>query len=217
MPWTEGPALNQNDIIAVTVFTQMGDQAGLNVYHYRVGPIGDANNGAFGKFMELFAGNNDGRDCYRNVLSNPATFLGYKMQVIRAAVSVPYFWAQAGGGGLAGAAPLPRQSAGFIRKVPNQSGRRKGGRVYIPFPSELDNDDSSVPTTEYTDRLVILAQKFLMTQVWGAGGANTAVPLIYKRTVPGNSSTVASFQAIRKWATQRRRGSFGRVNANPFT
>jgi len=90
------------------------------------------------------------------------------------------------------------------------------GRTYVPFPCPDDNAGDGTPTAGYVTRLANLAV-FLSTDLVIVAGAQTATfkPCLYRGGVdtPRFIQDAVNHDA---WATQRRRGSFGRLNKAPF-
>lgn len=110
---------------------------------------------------------------------------------------------------------LPGQDSGLITKTTDFSGRTFRGRCYVPFPYTAAQDDDDTPTADYVERLAVFANDFLTTQnVTAGGGLVVLKPVLYNRAtvvitpITGNTPR-------KKWATQRRRGNYGRANG-PF-
>jgi hypothetical protein len=147
---------------------------------------------------------------------------------VRDLSSVP-LWAPAGsiagnGVGTAGAVHLPKQTCGLISYVDGLSGRAHRGRMYVPFPSSADNVADGVPTVGYVVNLGALLTALLVPIiVVGAGGNTTIQPGLYHRAKVGpppvpQSITILSGPPTPStlWATQRRRGDYGRPNRAPL-
>jgi len=117
----------------------------------------------------------------------------------------------AGAGGL-----LPSQTSGLISLRSSTLGKQGQGRTYVPFPYADGNESDGSPTAAYIDKLVDLGV-FLRSNFLVIDGAVTATfrPCLYR----GGTDTpkfIEQSTAHDAWATQRRRGAFGRLNANPF-
>lgn len=116
------------------------------------------------------------------------------------------------------AVPLPTQDTGIVSLNTLKSGRAYRGRFYFPFPlvSQLDATDST-PTAAYVTALKNLADALVKTwNVVGAGGTATLVPTIYHRANQTNDQIIG-YVAKKLWATQRRRGDYGRLNSPIIT
>lgn len=207
-----GPTLVVGNMVQVIFWTQEGDQAGLNVRHWRVDQL-DAGSNLLSKISDALV-TADVPTKYKALISASASYAGMLIRVIYPTLSLQYAEPAGAGVGSVAGEPLPRQAAGFIRLRSEEPGKRRSGRVYVPFPSEADNVTGIGPSADYITRADSLGAQFVSTLVWGTLGQ--AVPVIYQRALPGASPRVRDEQALSAWATQRRRSTFGRTNLNPF-
>ena len=112
--------------------------------------------------------------------------------------------------------PLPTQTSGIISLYTNLAGRSGRGRVYVPFPSTNNLDANGHPDILYGPPLSNLAAYLIAGQtVPTLGGSANLVPVIYHRSTGGTTDLTMSV-IHNKWATQRRRGDYGRTNVQPF-
>lgn len=112
---------------------------------------------------------------------------------------------------------LPGQDSGIITKTSDLSGRTYRGRCYVPFPYTAAQDDDDTPTADYVDRLAVFAGDFLTTQnVTAGGGLAVCKPVLYNR-VTTVITPITGFTPRKLWATQRRRGNYGRANGEIIT
>jgi hypothetical protein len=113
---------------------------------------------------------------------------------------------------------LPKQTAGLITFQSGVSGGQGQGRMYIPFPSPLASKASGAPTDAYLLLMTTLASALLgpipTKGVSGAIGQLVAVTKPYNDFTPVTQFT--SSKPSPAWATQRRRGDYGRLNKSPF-
>lgn len=110
---------------------------------------------------------------------------------------------------------LPAQVSGIITKQTPLAGVKFRGRMYVPFPSETDNN-SNAPTASYGTRLTSLALALSDAIVAGVGGdTSDMTPCLYHRS-DGSITLITQARANTLWATQRRRGNYGKLNAVPF-
>jgi len=120
------------------------------------------------------------------------------------------------GAGLAGAGLLPGQTSGLISLLTATMGKIGQGRIYVPFPCPADGAADGTPTAGYVTRLADLGV-FLSHDLTVIAGGQTATfkPCLYRG---GTDTPKFIDQAINNdaWATQRRRGSYGRLNKAPF-
>lgn len=119
----------------------------------------------------------------------------------------------ASGNGTAGVQALPLQVSGIITLRTILAGRTHRGRAYIPFPAEDSNEGEGIPTVGYAANLETLGDKLDDTLTAGTV-PNTCdlVPLIFHRSNPANPTNIVAHTTRRRWATQRRRGSYGQTN-----
>lgn len=217
---TFGPALQVNDVIQVTHVCYLTDQVGLNVRHYQVESRSTTGTNMLSLFYDALVALGIGM-AYRNLLTNTASYRGFKMRIVQPVLSIELGFTDGQGFGSAGVSPLPRQCAGFIRLRSNTPGHGKSGRVYVPFPDEADCQPNGKPEDNYMNNLEALGDKLRTPIAYGAGGVIS--PIIYSRPMPlrvppraWSFSTIRSQLPVRAFATQRRRGSFGRVNVDPL-
>lgn len=214
-----GPNLVIGDIIEVVSVCKTTDQIGLNVFHYRVDGVGVAD--PLSKIVDCLEG--VGVTYSANLLaciSSSAEFRGYRVRRLNAPFSIFFDDTRGAGPGTVAGDMLPRQVAGLISKRVLVPGRRKGGRYYCPFPGEGDNAATAVPTAGYKTRLDALAVSIGSTLTTGL--TFIASPVVQQITyvggvmILGATRNYAQAVANDKWATQRRRGSYGRTNVSPL-
>lgn len=199
-----------NDVIQVKLFSYMGNQLGLNVRHYLVGT--KVNDGA--TLAEIAADlAATFSPLYEVLMTNTAEFVGVSAQRILPTPITAAEMAFENNSGVAGTTPLPQQVSGIITLRTALAGRANRGRVYIPFPDESDNSANHVPEASYGVDLTALAAEFVANQsVTGAAGSNTLVPVVFHRDLD-TTTVITGARANGAWATQRRRGFYGRPNA----
>jgi hypothetical protein len=120
------------------------------------------------------------------------------------------------GAGTAGAGLLPGQTSGLVSLYTPTLGKIGQGRTYVPFPCPDDNAADGTPTAGYVTRLAGLAAYLKTDRIIVAGGQTaTFKPCLYRggADVPRFFDNAVNHDA---WATQRRRGAFGRLNKAPF-
>ncbi len=215
-----GPVLAVDDIVEVTTYCKANDQLGLNVFHYKV--TQNALNNSLGRVVESLEGGAAAASAtLRSLMPTICAFAGWSVRIYNPGPSILYYDTTGIGAGTVTGDLLPRQCAGLISKRVNVAGRRKGGRFYMPFPGELDNAETSIPTDGYLARLGDLAAE-LLGALTDSGGNILAVPVVAKKTIVAGVTNISTTRQIiamnpkQKWATQRRRGSFGRTNVSPF-
>lgn len=155
---------------------------------------------------------------FKTLLTSAATYRGTQ---IRRASGIPPFesWdvsTAAAGVGLGGAIPLPKQACGLITMTGAFIGRRFQGRVYLPFPSAADDAGTGQPNVGYMIAAAAMGTALSTPHtVPGGGGTIELNPLNWKATDP-IPRLLVGFIPRPAWATQKRRGDFGRTNFTPF-
>ena len=136
--------------------------------------------------------------------------------------SGPIFIAQNSGNGARNAGNLPTQSAGLVSLYTNGRGRRNHGRMYIPFPDMANNDPvKNVPNALYLTGLTTIGNLFsgpALTIVDTNSATYTYNSVLFNpyKSLVNNMKAITSNIPRAKWATQRRRGAYGRTNTNPL-
>jgi hypothetical protein len=199
-----------------TVYYVVTVNAGTGALDVQVGALIDQNIGAG----------------YKACLSVNAAYRGLTVQkvatiagpVIPPLIPIPVN-ANAGPGTVAGNT-LPGQVSGLISWKSAFSGPGYRGRVYIPFPGASASDANGKMVAAYQALLGALAADFNAGGTAGVGGNTSQVKLALRTCLnpsrpPGTAPTyqfnqVVSFVEPLAFATQRRRGQFGRINALPF-
>ena len=152
---------------------------------------------------------------YAAVMSDICHFLGCEVQKIWPTRSV--FGASDGyvtKGTLAGDL-LPAQVSGLIQWKTAVAGRHGKGRIYVPFPTESVNEADGVPNSGYLADLLLLGHDMQLSQsLTHAGTTIELEPVLFNRTTHGVTSIIQA-RTPGRWATQRRRGMYGRMNSLP--
>lgn len=116
---------------------------------------------------------------------------------------------------------MPAQNAGLIQFHSSVGGSRGRGRMYAPFPNQAAQTGTGALAAGYETALTNIASQ--MIGGWsipnvGVGGGTVTVKACTKYTVgapavafPMDALTIAS-----GFATQKRRGFFGKPNNSPF-
>jgi len=209
MPLT---VLVPGNILQVKFFAYMDPQLGINVVHYKVlSTIGSPTSATVAENLETIQ-----VAAYPPLMANAAATDGVSCQNLsvlpleepQLSIAVPT------GGSVVGA-PMPGQVSGIITKRTGLTGRANRGRMYIPFPGQGDSTSSSEPqpSPSYVTRLnALISLLFGAPIVISTGGDGCTIqPGIYHRAT-GTFTNGAGGTARSKWATQRRRGDYGRPN-----
>lgn len=199
-----------NDVIKVKLESQMFSQVGLNIRHYRID--GEVTGGATMQEIADAMYTQFATD-YASCLVSDAVFANVGVQKVRPLpMGVETLSSQAPTAGTVTGDVLPWQTSGLITLRTALAGRAFRGRAYIPFAGEARNGADGKPTSLHITNLGSVADDMLEQKiVVGAGGSTTLTPVIFQR---GSGTTTALTSAVVRtaWATQRRRGGFGRPN-----
>jgi len=161
---------------------------------------------------------NDFSAVVKNCMTADATYYGSQLYFLTPPASPPRpdnNTVNQGPGSDLGEA-LPLQTSGLISLYSETLGKAGQGRIYIPFPSIDSQGTDSTPDGLYMIDLDNVATDLTTPKVIVSGiVTSTWVPVLY---VPGGPppKTITKYIARDGWATQRRRGNFGRPNPNPF-
>lgn len=205
-----------NDIWQVRIVSYVADQIAVNTLHYRVGAtlgasVSDSRAVEDFDTMTTLA--------YKNLLSQDATLRGYSIQRISPLPkTLPVIRVNSAGPGLVASTVLPKQSTAVLAARTQFAGKNQRSRIFIPFPGEGDNDANGVPSANYVTRLNALGA--IVYAPWTAvlnAGVDEAemVPVVYHRA-SGTYDFITSWIGRSKWATQERRGDYGKQNQLPF-
>lgn len=207
-------AIGLTDVVALKIYCRAAEQIGINVLHYEC--VGRNGTGSTTDQMAIVA-ESAFASLYKDALCVEAEFRGVGCQLIKPfGPWLEEFSNVFPGDGLAVGDLLPRQVAGIITKRTNAAGRANRGRIYVPFPSEESSDANGVPQAGYVTTIQIIGNQYATNLVVGSLGNDvTMQPTIFHR-VSGAVSRVIACTARPRWATQRRRGSYGQSNLSPI-
>jgi len=196
-------------------------QMAINTMHYRYAKSAGTTM-TFGEVAKALcdAISND----YKALLQIDCNFIGVKVaQVLPNPLPLPGI-ATDPGSGIGGATCLPTQSSAIIRWRTPISGPAGRGRLYVPFPSTDDvNSDGSVAAPYLTKMDDLRSDLYNFNAVVGAGATYNFTPVIYHRPVeepfpiPASTTDLTGSVSWVWFATQRRRGAYGRVNSGVIT
>jgi hypothetical protein len=159
---------------------------------------------------------------YVALIYNQAAYRGTRCRIYYRPPAVTNFSWQSSithaGTGTAGAIALPTQTAGLISMKSAIFGRHGEGRQYLPFPAAADNILEGVPRAGYIAAATSLGTMLTSQQLITAGGGGQLAfdPIVFPRATPASWTVLNSFNVPGAWATQKRRGAFGRFNRPPF-
>ena len=160
---------------------------------------------------------------YKQALANVAQYIGSDIQNITAVKPYP---SQVGatantGNGTGGTTPMPGQVAGLVSTYTALSGRNYRGRAYIPFPPTAAGTTTtpSAPTTAYQTILNSIGALTSGGQSLTVTGTIVNFSWVIRHSSPpaikDGYTTTTSYLGKPSWATQKKRGDYGRTNAIP--
>lgn len=200
-----------NDVLRVILASWFDGQYGLNIRYYAVTAIGGD---GLTEFALANALKTEFGPLYQPMLTDNALFLGVSVRNLTRTPAAAAVTSSGGSlTGTSGEEALPTQVSGIITLRSALAGRANRGRLYIPFPSEDDNDAETVrPTAAYIANATALANALALDfqPIIGADSV-TMVPII-KPGGPTDRVPIISAIAREAWATQRRRGDYGARN-----
>lgn len=210
--------IDAGDMLVVETVCTVPGQVSINRLHWKV----LATSGTVGvKFIDVASWwNGLVANTYKSLMFNGAQYYGVRCRRVFPANTDRWQFVNASAGpGLAGAIGLPTQTCGLISLTGSVLGRKGAGRQYLPFPAADDNDGAGVPLGGYITKAAALAIQLVTQQTVPSNPAGGEA-IIRCNVAPevgipeGNAVTEAIPRTA--WATQRRRGSFGRLNNLPF-
>lgn len=199
-----------NDVYLSEIHTSTADQFGLITRHWLCTATGGASITDIELVKALDARITAG---FKSILCDQATYNFTRVRRVRPIPpTLPVDDATSAGPGTDASEMLPKQVSGIISHTTQFAGKRYRGRNYIPFPTEDSNDTAGIPTNAYLTTLTTWKNVYFVTlNVVGAAGTATFEPVIYHRDLDTTDRINGTF-ARSVWATQRRRGDFGRTN-----
>lgn len=204
-----------NDVYRMRVITQQQEQIGVNVLHYRVVSSAppEPSQLEIATFMDAALA-----PVYKPLLTAASTYRGVGVQrILPLPVQVESSTTANLGIGTVAGDELPKQITGLLSHRTSLAGAGFRGRTYVPFPGETDSAADGLPGGGYVLRMVDLRQVLIAAHlVIGAGGGSVTLQLVVFRRATGVSTIVVASIVRTFWATQRRRGDFGRPNIPPF-
>lgn len=190
-------------------------QAGLNVLTYRVTNsvgTGSTNDAIAAAFDALFA------PLYKPILSANVEYLGIRARRIHPTPpDAPVQSTTGRGPGAVVGDTMSRQTCGLLTKRTAKAGRKYRGRVYLPFPSEVENTSEGIPSVNYINLISALAVA-MMQEVSPppVGGNQSTLSQIVWHETTATWDYVTAMTVRTRWATQRRRSDFGGLNPAPL-
>lgn len=199
------------DVVQVTSFCRVNQQAGLNVYRYIVTNLVGTTTTDL-QVAQTWDGRSGG--LLAACLSSSAAYQGAEARVLfKVDPPIPQF-AEDLTVGTGGPNVLPTQVCGLVSWRSDFTGRRARGRSYIPFPATNFTGAGGEPTAGYLGRVEAYAASVQPPLVVLGGMGDSATLTLHVSHKVGITPLypITSHLVRQGWATQRRRGDFGRTN-----
>lgn len=202
------------DLYETKIFCVQGNQLAVNVNHFVT--TAEAGTGV-GPSTVALRFDNLVSAAMKALLSDRAQYYGVSARQLSVTQSVEYFNAGGQGPGVVAGGPIARQVSGIITKQSTLPGRANRGRMYVPFPGEDSEDDPDPkPNAAYVADLATLATALITPWTAISGLNSSTFKWVVKHAGVLTYVDIATTRQNQKWATQRRRGSYGQANALPF-
>lgn len=214
-----GPALLTGDVVTFRVWSVVAEQAAVNTFHYLIGAItgvGADLGDAASAFDSLIATD------FKMLLQNNAQYRGVQAYVNHLPLPLAQVSTAGAGAGTGGTVGQARQTCGISKWLTDFAGPAYRGRTYWPFPPTADDSGIGVPSAPYiVDLQTITVLMFTFFSIPGTVSGAAACRMVLKHGInksgvipPPTLITTLSVDPV--WATQKRRGSFGRANVSPI-
>ncbi len=218
-------ALAAGNFVQLRIWAEMpaAFQAGVNSCWYVVSSVGAsaATDSDFATVMDGVLA-----PVYKPALNNSANYKGVQAIIHSPtppypALALPAFSIAGFGAGTGGAVPMPKQVTaiiGFLSDRPGPSGR---GRIYVPFPPQDGDNGSGAVSGPFGLVLDAIGNELEVGRSLSVGGRSAVLvrAIVHgpdKDGVYPLPSGVTDHRVDGFWATQKRRGSFGRQNFSPI-
>lgn len=202
------------DYLQFRMWSTQAEQASVSTFNYHVTSIGSGSPTDFSQ-LALFCASAD--SLYKAILQNNANYNGTECRILgRLLPPIAVADTAGAGAGTGGAVGLPRQSTGMTTWYSNFAGSANRGRTFWPFPPTTDDINNGVPSAAYLTDLENLA--VALWNQFTTAGLVIAPMVVLSRVNPAalQSSVIDHWENRPKWATQKRRGSYGRANTSPI-
>jgi len=161
-------------------------------------------------------------------MANPCEYRGVQAQIISPvppfqALFVEAFSITGATNGTGGAFVQATQVCGLISYQTDKARQSQRGRCYVAFPSQQLDSGGGSPDATYITRLGTLASDMIAGLSVSAGGRTATLVRVLLHGKDKNGNQIVPFitpitgsKQSELWATQKRRGNFGRTNVSPI-
>ena len=209
-------AVDTTMVAKVQIFTFDTTQVGINTLWYKVTAVGGtpATDQDIADVADAFFGGS-----IKPLLNNNAEYRGIRVQMYLAIAPIPLFVdvvsTNSAGVGTGGPTSLPKQSSGIISWYTNLPRQANRGRSYIPFPAAEHDSGDGFPDAPYVTALNALRGQIRAFNGTTTGGRTCSLQQVLFKRFTKTFEPVVIGLARPLWATQRRRGSYGRPTGVP--
>lgn len=208
------PDVQVGDILEVSIYCTAANQVAINVLHYAVAAIG----GAVMQYDDLpDRAYVHYEPSYRNWMSDAANFAGVGVRRLAPDAKTIEYTSIDIVPGEQEAVCLPLQVAGLITFRSDTPGPAGRGRAYIPFAPVTAVEEAGAMVDDAKTRLEAVATGIGPSISWTAVASAWTLTLqqIIAPRIPSLYVGVSAPTGL--WATQRRRGDYGRPNSLPVS
>jgi len=208
-----------NDVVKIRWYATLGAQASVITHHYLCPAPQLVGQWDLPLLLNQWAAM--AAPLIKPCIATIAHFDGSSIQVV---TTPPYsallYSSQGAGNGTMTLDPLPTQVTGMISRRTDFAGRAYRGRIYMPFPTKTGSDTNGLPTITYTTLLsnyVAGVEPPAGITLTSAGKSILLDPVLRHKPRPAApaDTQITGHEYPLKFATQRRRGSYGKANFSP--
>lgn len=207
--------ISVGDIIEARVFCLCSNQMSVNGFHFSVASlVGTPTDAQLAQCFDVTVG-----AAVQSMVSSDATYRGTGVRYRHAGLwsAIVYSNVGAGGGGDVGGC-TSKQTCGINTWTTGIAGRAGRGRTYWPFVAVTRVTTNGEPTAAYGAGIDTICSGLLGTQSYTIAGGATGVTATLGLFHRGSStiSTITGYTVRGAFATQRRRGDYGKANVPPI-
>ena len=155
---------------------------------------------------------------YKVMMPAQASWRGCGFQRVKVAPTLEWASTTLDGLGTAMGSLVPTQSSGLISWRTADVTRRGRGRIYIGFPPTGSTDADGSPNASYMVPLAALGLAYVLPRTWTFGMTDSVSLklVVVNGVVSVPTKDVITYAEKPRYATQRRRGQYGRLNLPPW-
>ncbi len=206
-------------VLQARAWCQKDDQVSVTTFHHRI----DAASGPVATDVDfLTAWDAIYSGWFKDFICTADRYLGATVQILSPGpIGLQRVTVASAGAGVVAPPRLPSQTSGLIQWGTNLGGRQNKGRIYTPFPCTVANNTDGFPSSGYLILLDDVGSEYVTHTAWTlASGSQTINPvLVHRKNKAGVTpipSLISTWKSSNQWATQRKRGAYGRPNSAPF-